>query len=223
MARYKEGVWVIGDVHGEYEKLTKLLAKLPADATVCFVGDVVDKGAKSAKVLDLIIEKNYLCVLGNHEIMMLTCSYEEDKEHKAWLGCGGEETLRSYKNRTIPHAHYEWLSRLPYFHYFKIDDKRLPLVVSHSYIHKVWIDEKHKYTPKEAKDILWKKMKKPEDFDPKKEKKNGIFNIFGHTPVQSPVISDYWAMIDTGATYTKKKDFGKLTALHYPSMKIVQS
>jgi len=218
----EDGIWVIGDVHGELEKLTKLLKKLPKDAKVCFVGDLIDKGPKSADVVELIIQNNYPSTLGNHEIMALTCCNENEVNHHSWRMCGGEETLRSYPKRKIPRSHLEWLSKLPYFYYYEVKN-HLPLVVSHSYIHHLWVDKEHKYSHIDARDILWKKMKKPEDFDLKKEKKNAIFNIFGHTPVPSPVISDYWAMIDTGATYTKKKDFSKLTALHYPSMKIMQA
>ena len=65
----QKGIWVIGDVHGEYEKLLLLLSKLPKDAIVCFTGDLIDRGEESAKVVELVINNGYFCVLGNHEVM----------------------------------------------------------------------------------------------------------------------------------------------------------
>ena len=219
----QEGVWVIGDVHGEYEKLVTLLAKLPKNAQICFVGDVVDKGKQSSKVIDLIIKNDYLCVLGNHEIMMSQCSYPQDKNHDMWLMCGGQETLDSYEDGEISYEHYKWLTTLPYYYYFSFDGDSLPLVVSHSYIHNLWVDSSYRYTHKEAKDILWKKMDKEELFDSHQEHKNQIFNIFGHTPLSRVKLSNYYAMVDTGATYKKNETMGRLTALHYPSLELLSS
>ena len=53
----QKGIWVIGDVHGEYEKLRSLLTKIPKDENVCFVGDLIDRGERSAEVVDLVISK----------------------------------------------------------------------------------------------------------------------------------------------------------------------
>jgi serine/threonine protein phosphatase 1 len=61
---------VIGDVHGGFDTLIKLIEKLPND-NICFVGDLIDRGPKSAQVVDFVIENNYDCVLGNHEELMI--------------------------------------------------------------------------------------------------------------------------------------------------------
>ncbi len=53
----QKGIWVIGDVHGEYKKLRSLLVKIPKDENICFVGDLIDKGEKSAEVVNLVIYK----------------------------------------------------------------------------------------------------------------------------------------------------------------------
>jgi len=36
--------YIIGDIHGEYQVLLKLIEKLPKDAKLIFVGDLIDKG-----------------------------------------------------------------------------------------------------------------------------------------------------------------------------------
>ena len=49
---------VIGDVHGEYNSLLSLLDILPQTDKICFVGDLIDRGPDSKKIIDLIREKN---------------------------------------------------------------------------------------------------------------------------------------------------------------------
>lgn len=219
----QKGIWVIGDIHGEYDKLILLLSKLPKDAVVCFTGDLIDRGEDSAKVVKLIINKGYFCVLGNHELMMIKSDESKyDKEY--WLHNGGLKTLSSYAkyDNEVFKTHVEYFKNLPYFLYFEIEGYK-PLVVSHSYIHHIWVNQEHLYSEDGAEDILWRHMNKSEYFDEKKEAQNGIFNIFGHTPVYSAFITDTHAMIDTGAVYENNKYLGSLSAIHYPSLKVIST
>jgi serine/threonine protein phosphatase 1 len=221
----KDGIWIVGDVHGEYEKLLKLIEKLPKNVQICFVGDLIDRGEKSAEVVELILSNDYFCVLGNHELMMIK-SVKDKQDESIWQSNGGKATLRSYDkyDNNILTSHMVFLESLPYFFYFDVEYHK-PLVVSHSYIHHVWIDEKYKYSQHDSEDILWRHMYKKEYFDRDKEIQSGIFNIFGHSPVREVIVTDTYAMIDTGATYKSEKNledgFGNLSAIHYPSLKII--
>jgi serine/threonine protein phosphatase 1 len=219
----QKGIWVIGDVHGEYDKLILLLSKLPRDAVVCFTGDLIDRGEDSAKVIELIINSGYFCVLGNHELMMIK-SDESKQDKEYWFHNGGLETLSSYAEfgDEVFKAHIEYFKTLPYFLYFEIEGHK-PLVVSHSYIHHIWVNQEHIYSEDDAEDILWRHMNKSEYFDEEKEAKNGIFNIFGHMPVYNAVITNTYAMIDTGAVYENNKYLGTLSAIHYPSLKVIST
>ena len=58
-------------------------------------------------------------------------------------------------------------------------------------------------------------------FDTHREYQNDIYNIFGHSPVKEPVITNTYAMIDTGTVYENEEGFGKLSAIHYPSLEVV--
>ena len=60
---------IIGDVHGEYKTLMALLKKMP-DYQPLFLGDMIDRGPDSKKVLDFAM-KHGKAVLGNHEHMMI--------------------------------------------------------------------------------------------------------------------------------------------------------
>ncbi|MDF1876128.1 metallophosphoesterase [Sulfurimonas sp. SAG-AH-194-I05] len=216
-----KGIWIIGDVHGEYDMLIGLIAKLPQDAKICFVGDLIDRGKKSAEVVNFIIENKYDCVLGNHEIMMIE-SLNDSYAKELWELSGGKQTLESYTKfeDDIFTLHIEYFKQLPYFLYYEMKNNK-PLVVSHSYIHDVWVDKEHLYTQYDGKSILWQHMHNKKLFHPTKEVANNLFNIFGHSVLKKPYVKEYFAMIDTGATYKNKVGLGKLSAIHYPSLKII--
>ena len=72
-------VFAIGDIHGCYKTLKTLLfdeIKITKDDELIFLGDLIDRGLKSKKVLKLILrlKRNGFkvsCLMGNHEIMLL--------------------------------------------------------------------------------------------------------------------------------------------------------
>ena len=103
-------VYAIGDVHGCYDLLRKLLAQVTEDfvtrargrrPVLIFSGDYVDRGPDSAKVLDALVwlrrrgEFDLHLLKGNHEEAFL--SFIGEPESGAdWLRYGGEQTLTSY-------------------------------------------------------------------------------------------------------------------------------
>lgn len=105
-----ERIYAIGDVHGCYDLLVTLLARLDEhDATlppassqhVILLGDLVDRGPASAEVLeflfDLTRETDQVLVLqGNHEQVMLRALDGESGMLKAWMRIGGKDTVRSF-------------------------------------------------------------------------------------------------------------------------------
>jgi diadenosine tetraphosphatase ApaH/serine/threonine PP2A family protein phosphatase len=63
----------VGDIHGCFDELRELLARVEAAAkdVVVSVGDVVTKGPAADRCLDLWRERGYLAVQGNNEIKLL--------------------------------------------------------------------------------------------------------------------------------------------------------
>jgi serine/threonine protein phosphatase 1 len=65
--------YVIGDIHGCFYTLEKLLDKVQkkdSEAQLIFVGDYIDRGLNSRQVLDLVIElqkQGAVCLRGNHD------------------------------------------------------------------------------------------------------------------------------------------------------------
>jgi serine/threonine protein phosphatase 1 len=110
---------VIGDVHGHYDTLMTLLDTIspkPKDE-IYFLGDLIDRGPKSAQVVDFVMRNQYPCLRGNHEEMLLDVvgSGEVSIElYQGWLYSGGHATVASYDNK-IPQEHIDWMKSLPLY------------------------------------------------------------------------------------------------------------
>ncbi|MBE9166799.1 serine/threonine protein phosphatase [Pleurocapsales cyanobacterium LEGE 06147] len=111
---------VIGDVHGHYDTLIKLLDAISPNSEdkVYFLGDLIDRGPRSADVVEFVIQHNYQCLRGNHEEMFLDVVSNRDngevsmEMYQSWLYSGGHSTVASYDNK-IPQEHADWIESLP--------------------------------------------------------------------------------------------------------------
>ena len=215
--KIKDSIWVIGDVHGEYKQLKTLIKKIPKKAKICFVGDLIDKGENSKKIVKLVRDNNYYVVKGNHEEMAIN-------NFKIWIQNGGKEAILSYTDKKMkdlnPLKEYKknkilikdikWFSKLPLIIKFSFKNKNKkikPLYVSHSGLKMNKEDKKIKKN-NPIKFILWNR---------KKQKEVGYaMNIHGHTPVGKKYsrVSKSQINIDSG---------NYLTAIEYPSLKRVYS
>lgn len=100
------GFFAIGDVHGHSMALEALLARMEAldpEAPRVFVGDYVDRGEDSARVLQLVHDaqqarpEQVICLRGNHEAMMLSFLDDPEASGQTWLQYGGLQTLASFR------------------------------------------------------------------------------------------------------------------------------
>ena len=110
---------IIGDVHGHYDTLVALIESIAPDASdrVYFLGDLIDRGPKSAQVVDFVIENQYTCLLGNHEEMLLDVVGNGKVSvdfYQGWLYSGGSATVSSYDSK-IPQEHIDWMKNLPLY------------------------------------------------------------------------------------------------------------
>lgn len=99
--------YAIGDIHGQYllfEALLRAIASddealAPADTRIVLLGDLVDRGPESAKVIararKLMTERPTTLLAGNHEEMFLS-AFEDTGMLRHFLRHGGRETVLSY-------------------------------------------------------------------------------------------------------------------------------
>lgn len=201
--------YVIGDVHGCFYTMQKLIDRLPDNASVIFVGDLCDKGNYSKDVIDFVIQKGYACIKGNHEHLMET--YLEDaifhNKHSPWSAdkrYGGMVTLESYKgDHEKMLAHLNWIKTLPMYkqinHFFITHGFALP-----------FYDQRN--NPAYYNDYLLNRYEKGTTIENEE-----VINIFGHCVFDEVVSGHNFYGIDTGCAYGKK-----LTAFSLETMQTIQ-
>ena len=107
----------IGDIHGCSDALERLILEInpQPDDVVVALGDYVDRGPNSARVLevliDLVTECNFVPLIGNHELMMFK-GMRGQQDFDFWFQHGGSQTVASYGGRVqnIPQHHLTFLS-----------------------------------------------------------------------------------------------------------------
>ncbi|MGF1513466.1 MAG: metallophosphoesterase family protein [Elainellaceae cyanobacterium] len=109
---------IIGDVHGQYDGLIRLLNAVSptSDDHVYFLGDLIDRGPKSAQVLALVRQQGYISLLGNHEQMLLDAfpnGKASSSSLAAWLYSGGQATLDSFNSVYELLRQLSWIQSWP--------------------------------------------------------------------------------------------------------------
>lgn len=104
--------YVIGDVHGCFDEMMKLLKRIEAqdsDAIIYFIGDLIDRGPEVWKVLDwamknITVDGKYRSVRGNHEQMVLNW-------YAKWLNWKNEANQDSMEPKTKYDFYYRLKER----------------------------------------------------------------------------------------------------------------
>src|SRR6516164_2063102 len=120
-------IYAIGDIHGRLDLLESVLARIDTDMGVhpasnairIFLGDYIDRGPDSKRVLDRLVEHcathSTVCLMGNHEAFLREFLKNPDVL-TVWRHCGGLDTLLSYgltsKTETNAQDHRELASEL---------------------------------------------------------------------------------------------------------------
>ena len=195
--------FVIGDIHGEFDKLTKLIGhikKIDNHSELIFIGDYLDKGKDSKSVLDFLIslEKTINCtfLIGNHEYYWINGG---EKEDNYLLKYGGKKTIESFNCNSVNQTRKLLLNK-----YQDFFNNLLPYLfkekffISHSGFKP---DNNYKNLSKfKTKDFLFNRydfIKNQSFFQ------NKYTTIFGHTAFISPYVDNFKIGIDTGACFSK--------------------
>lgn len=214
--------FAIGDVHGRADLLERMLAalelkaaRLPEPPIVIFIGDYIDRGPDSRRVLDLLVsgrphgcERYFL--MGNHERMMLDF-LENPLNARMWLGTGGLSTLISYGVPAPPfgdegavlEAHRNLQQRLPADHLAFLERLQRYIAFGDFVFVHAGLDPQKKLTEQTDRDLYWIRGR----FLSHRASLPHIV-VHGHTPVETPHFAHSRIAIDTGAYAT-----GTLTAV----------
>lgn len=126
---------IIGDVHGDYDKLIKLLEKLEYKRSngswdkdghqAIFVGDLIDRGPRQidtvALVRKMVENGSALCILGNHEFNAIAWLTPDPNHPNAFLRAhdkpGNKMQHKAFldevEGKPIHHEFIEWFKTLP--------------------------------------------------------------------------------------------------------------
>lgn len=220
---------IIGDIHGCFDELTALLAKLgygvdghavtpPAGRKAVFLGDLTDRGPKSPDVLKLVIgmvnDGTALCVPGNHDIKLLRHLRGKDVQ----ITHGLADTLAQMAGEA-PEFRGEAAQFLDNLvsHYVLDGGK---LVVAHAGLQA----EMQGRGSSRVRDfaLFGETTGETDEFGlpvryPWAESYRGTAAVvYGHTPIPTPEWLSGTLNIDTGCVFG-----GRLTALRWPEREIV--
>nr|WP_315028789.1 metallophosphoesterase family protein [uncultured Chryseobacterium sp.] len=183
--------FIIGDVHGCFYTLEKIIKHWnPKEEYLLFVGDLIDRGNYSSKVLETCMklqQSHAHCIIlkGNHEYEFI--EHYDKGGNPNWLRQCGEKTLEDFNKNNVDYKKIrDWFKSLP----LKYESDYL--IVTHAGI----TETEDPYFEDSDDSVLWTR----------KELKNiGKLQIHGHTPLKSkePLFNknSNSINIDTGAVY----------------------
>jgi serine/threonine protein phosphatase 1 len=244
--------FAIGDIHGDLDALFKILGcfpKLTKDDTLVFIGDYIDRGPRSAEVVDYVrrlpqkTPATVVCLRGNHEDAWLRVIERGWPEFVMPPVNGCLASMRSFQKMPppaegerprqedveallsgsfFPDDVVEWMQKLPFYYE---DDHAiyvhagLPKATDGSFSHP------SKVTPQIA--LLWCRE---ESFF---RDYRGKLVVFGHTTTTClpPELSTYtpddptdiWAGPCVVGLDTGAGKGGFLTSLELPAMRVYES
>ncbi len=236
---------VVGDIHGGWFTLVRLLNKAPKGLKVVFHGDLIDRGPNSRKVVEFAMDKAIPTCLGNHCDLCLAFYGRKARcasfyERGIWLSNGGDKAVKNWptidsRGKTevvrhrdrgiggcVPDDVLTWMESLPPYltPSDQLDDKGRELLVSHTGYGLC--------ANREDRDgwmtALWGRYPFDGPFasDPAtgEPRDDGFHRVFGHTPCKQVITNQMWHNIDTGSVYGDRGG-GKLSALLWPSKTII--
>jgi serine/threonine protein phosphatase 1 len=221
MKTLKTRLYVIGDVHGRFDLLERMIELINLDikerghqCLIVTLGDYIDRGPNSREVVDRLLTNpfsgKFIPLKGNHEVL-LENFLMNPAGGADWWRLGGWETLKSYgikaKPRMTPRGFTSVATQLrealsPQQREFFRSLKTF-LTVGDYFLCHAGVRPGTPLELQDEEDLLWIRdefLSSQIDF--------GKIVVHGHTPVREPHILANRINIDTGAFLT-----GRLTCV----------
>lgn len=213
-------IYVISDLHGyPFDKFRELLnkANFSKNDYLFILGDVIDRGMYGIEYLKwLLLQENVELLLGNHEAMLLSCSFlfEEVNEENLqnltsenlellanWEDNGAKWTLEGFyaMKQDDRISIIEYLREAPLYDIVSVNGK--DFLLTHSGLG--GFEEGKKIYSYKADELLWNRPKLSDRYY------DNITTIFGHSPTfmygeehaGKIIKTDTWINIDVGTGY----------------------
>jgi serine/threonine protein phosphatase 1 len=215
-------IYAVGDIHGCADLLSALLKRIDYDlktrpvaqALQVFLGDYIDRGPDSRRVLDLLIGRRHrhkaVFLKGNHELYAFEALTDPSVLAK-WIKIGGIPTLASYgikaSRRNNPQSAQDMAQAfskvIPESHRRFLGGLALSFSCGDFFFTHAGVRPGVPLQKQSEDDLLWIR----EDFL-LHEGDFGMVVVHGHTPAIEPDVRENRINIDTGAYAT-----GRLTCL----------
>lgn len=198
----------LGDLHGSFNLLTKLLKKVnfdfKKDRLFC-TGDLIDRGESSFECLKLCEKDWFFSVLGNHETMLMEAMINSFRK-EVWFRNGGQwwlginEDERVFSGNIIK-------NKMPIA--ITVETNMGEVGVIHSfYPFDKWpLRDSEELSSSQIRSILWDRSVIIES---KSIITEGVSIIFsGHTPIDEPRLLGNQLFIDTGCGHSANQKIKK--------------
>ena len=216
-----ERFYVIGDIHGRCDLFDVLIEAIEqddrkageAESTVVLLGDLVDRGPESARVIETARKwgkrRRVRYIAGNHEEMFLE-SFEDKEMLRHFLKHGGRETVLSYgikrkrySELTMKELQVELNDLVPKKHRKFLESMEdMVIAGDYAFVH-AGINPKRSLDDQKQSDLRWIRERFLKHRDPFSH-----VVVHGHTIFEDVECTEHRIGIDTGAFRT-----GNLTAL----------
>jgi serine/threonine protein phosphatase 1 len=179
------------------------------------VGDMIDRGPESYRVLEFLEKPWFHSIKGNHEMMLIEAKHRKTN-YRSWVkkngGAWWEDVDRGTQN-----AIREAIEALPVAFEVVTNSGKVGIVHADLPVGTSWQQIIHNiYFDEETRDyMMWSRNRiKYIKLTGETRPVEGIdLVVLGHTPMSKPLHVENFYYIDTGASYLRDGDLGHLTLL----------
>jgi predicted phosphodiesterase len=223
------GLDIIGDVHGCFFELSKLLGTLGYNLTdfshkenrkVVFLGDITDRGPENYKCFDLAFKMNkagHYWIMGNHDNKIFRAL---KGANSLILSHGADGTMLQMKNTEYdePMIGLELLDSIPWK--MEVEFEKTILMLAHAYPSGRNMGECiYGVTKNNLRTPWWESIES--DFSSLSDTKRHVL-LWGHYWEEKAVLERFGENNLMGCIDTSCVRGGQLTALRFPEMYFVQ-